>query len=165
MACFTWGREHDPLIMVNVPRPFTSGRTPIRVKRLSCSVPSRISVARPAGVRAASADGSDMALDVGDEIDFYQRVARNASGRRDGCADGRHLTPTACIDGVHFGPVVDVVQIYVDFEYFFHRGAGTGQVLLQLVEHVLGMLFHCAFEVCADTRQEEQITVRNGGGE
>src|ERR1700733_5920729 len=112
MACFTWGREHEPLMMVNVPRPFTSGRTPIRVKRLSCSVPSRISAARPAGVRAASADGSDMALDVGDEIDFYQGVARNASSRRDRSANWGHLTPTAGIDGVHFGPVIDVVQIY-----------------------------------------------------
>src|ERR1700736_7008194 len=40
MACFTWGRDRDPLMMVNVPRPLMSGRTPIRVKRLSWSVPS-----------------------------------------------------------------------------------------------------------------------------
>ena len=82
-----------------------------------------------------------------------------------GGADGWHLTPAACIDGVHFGPVVDVVQVDVDFEHLVHRGAGTFQVLLQLVEHMLGMLFNRAFEVCADTRQEEQIAVGNGGGE
>src|SRR5580700_6545210 len=106
MACFASGRERDPLTMVNVPRPFTIGRTPIRVKRLSCSVPSRVSAVRPAGVPAASADGCDMVLDVGDEIDFYQRVAGDASGRCDGGADGWHRTPAARIHGVHFRPVV-----------------------------------------------------------
>src|ERR1700745_1401223 len=40
MACFTCGRDRDPLMMVNVPRPLMSGRTPMRVKRLSWSVPS-----------------------------------------------------------------------------------------------------------------------------
>src|ERR1700684_2424918 len=131
--------------MVNVPRPLTSGRTPIRVKRLSCSVPSRVSAVRPAGVAAASADGSDMVLDVGDEIDFYQRVARDAPGRGYGGANRWHLPPAACIHGVHFGPVVDVVQVDVDFEYLVHRGAGTLQVLLQLVKHMLGVLLNRAF--------------------
>src|ERR1700730_13096677 len=40
MACFTCGRDREPLMIVNVPRPLMSGRTPMRVKRLSWSVPS-----------------------------------------------------------------------------------------------------------------------------
>src|SRR5258705_7168826 len=40
MACLTCGRDRDPLMMVNVPRPLMSVRTPMRVKRLAWSVPS-----------------------------------------------------------------------------------------------------------------------------
>src|SRR5260370_36998845 len=42
MACFTCGRDRDALMMVNVPRPLMSGRTPMRVKRLSWSVHSLV---------------------------------------------------------------------------------------------------------------------------
>jgi hypothetical protein len=39
MACFTSGSDCEPEMMVNVPRAFRIGLTPIWVKRLSVGVP------------------------------------------------------------------------------------------------------------------------------
>src|SRR5437667_9228755 len=101
-------------------------------------------------------------LDVGDEVDFDQRVAGDAASRRDGRTHGRNLAPATGIDRVHLGPVVDVVEVDVDLEHLLHRRSGTDEVFFQLVEHMFRVLFDGPLEVCADTGQEQQVAVRDG---
>src|SRR5215469_11328187 len=81
MACFTWGSDCEPEMMVNVPRALIIGLTPIRVYRFSSGVPlltGHIPAEEPADGAAANDKGAAAAAAESMPVDFrrLRRVRR-----------------------------------------------------------------------------------------
>src|SRR5580698_8447598 len=93
-------------------------------------------------------------LDISNEVDLNERATRNASGGRDCRTHGRHLPPASCVNGVHLGPVVDVIEVDIYLQHLFHGRTRTDQVLLQFIENMLCMLLDCPGEMCTYTGQK-----------
>src|SRR3954462_14917101 len=121
------------------------GRTPMRVKILSGSRPLSAGMATvcasavPPAVKGATAPATApelfnrsrrdhfpnrpmaRSLDVSDDVDFDQRIAGNAGGRRGGAPGRRRAPIEAAIDRVHTIIVLEIGQEDADLQAFLQR--------------------------------------------
>src|SRR5665647_3409297 len=78
-------------------------------------------------------------LDVSDHVNLHQRIARN-SARGGNRSAHRRFRPEAALEGfIHAGVVLQVVEIDVALQDLFHGGADALQLLLDGIQHNLGM--------------------------
>src|SRR6267143_5347232 len=96
------------------------------------------------------------ASESGDHIDLDQGVAGNATG---GCDRSSHwrLVPKSTLKSfIHCSIVFQIVQIDVALEDLVHGGTGALELLLDLIQNVLGVRLDVALEMRAHARQEQQ---------
>src|SRR6185369_987522 len=81
-------------------------------------------------------------LDVGNTVDGEAVVSCWQGGWLDGVACGKDSSPLArLVDGVHAVELLDIFHEDIDLEDFFERRAGGAEVLLEFIEHPLGVFF------------------------
>ena len=100
-------------------------------------------------------DGSD----ASDDVDFDEGVAGDAAGGCDGCAHGRFGAEAAEEGLVHFLVVLEVVEVDIALEDFVHGRAAGVEALFDFIEDVLGVGLDVAFEVRADSGDEDEVAV------
>src|SRR5262245_20600294 len=101
-------------------------------------------------------------LDVGDAVDLNQRVSRDTSHGSDRRAHRRLVSKTSLVDLVHPRVILDVVEIDIHLENSVHGRAGIFQLLLELIQHVLGVGCDVTGKVRTLARNKEEIAKGNG---
>jgi len=97
---------------------------------------------------------------VRNDVDLYQRIAGD-SGGGDGSPHRRFGAEAPLENFVHARVVLQVSQVNVALEALFHRGADLFELLLDLVEHSLGMHLDVPGLMVSDAGDEDQIAVGN----
>src|ERR1041385_1893131 len=100
-----------------------------------------------------------------DDVDLHQRVAWNTARRGDGRAY-RWLRAEAPKEYfVHGRIIFEVVEVHVALQHLFHRRSARLELLLDRVEHMLGVGLDVSLEMGADSGDEQQVSIRDCAAE